>query len=158
MHRPPPRSPYFSRRKPSSTHKRNKPRHFLLQPHHATAYNLFVLHRAPFAFLAIFLWMAAPLLACLPNSSMTRAEMDCCKKMAGNCEMGGSNHKCCDTTANHSASPATIVQSSALHVFFPLLLGASQFNMAFPHTIEPPLTTSFPTSASPPSLSAILRN
>ena len=99
IHRPPPLSLYFSRRKPSSTLKRNKPLHFLLRRHHATAYNTFVLYRSAFVFLAAFLWMAAPLLACLPNSSMTPAEMDCCKRMAGNCDMGGSNHKCCGTTA-----------------------------------------------------------
>jgi hypothetical protein len=60
---------------------------------------------------------ASPLLACLPNSGMTPAEMECCKKMAGNCDMGGANHKCCDITVNHSAYTALIAQSTAHHAF-----------------------------------------
>jgi hypothetical protein len=33
----------------------------------------------------VVLWTVAPALACLPNRQMTQAEMDCCKKMAGDC-------------------------------------------------------------------------
>ena len=61
--------------------------------------------------------VASPLLACLPNSGMTTVEMECCQKMAGNCDMGGGNHKCCDATVNHSAPTAVITQSSAHHSF-----------------------------------------
>jgi hypothetical protein len=50
--------------------------------------------------LLIMLLAAAPLLACLPMPNMTAAEMACCKKMAGNCEMGTSAHSCCKTTAS----------------------------------------------------------
>jgi hypothetical protein len=31
---------------------------------------------------------------------MTDAEMACCKKMAGNCDMGTGNHSCCKTTVS----------------------------------------------------------
>jgi len=62
---------------------------------------------------------------------MTPAEMDCCKENGRNCHMGGSNHKFV-TQRDHSASPATIVQSSTLHVFFPLSSARSKFNMSFP--------------------------
>jgi hypothetical protein len=45
-------------------------------------------------------WLAIPALACLPNSQMTAAEMACCKKMAGDCQMGSGQHPCCKTIAN----------------------------------------------------------
>ena len=66
-----------------------------------------------------FFWLAVPLLACLPNSSMTAEEMECCKKMAGNCDMGGGgNHKCCDTAVNHSAPEAALLHSSMPDLHF----------------------------------------
>ena len=43
----------------------------------------------------ITLWTAMPALACLPKPAMTQAEMACCKKMAGDCQMGSGNHSCC---------------------------------------------------------------
>src|SRR5438477_6612780 len=36
-----------------------------------------------------------PALACLPNPDMTQAEMACCKKMKGDCQMGTRQHPCC---------------------------------------------------------------
>jgi hypothetical protein len=44
---------------------------------------------------------------------MAQAEMDCCKKMAGNCNMGAGKHPCCKTVAtapSHSASMQAKVQ------------------------------------------------
>ena len=63
------------------------------------------------------LWLCVPLLACLPNGSMTAEEMACCQKMAGNCAMGGGNHKCCDTAINHTALAALQAATFDLHVF-----------------------------------------
>src|ERR1700733_9056552 len=48
----------------------------------------------------VALWVATPALACLPNPQMTPAEMECCKKMAGNCHMGVGQHPCCKTVSN----------------------------------------------------------
>jgi hypothetical protein len=102
--------------------------------------------------------MASPLLACLPNPSMTPAEMECCKKMAGNCDMGGGNHKCCDTTANHSASPAAVVQSSPSHLqFFAALVSPMQIDAVVPQLVERSVFSVFPTSP-PLGLYLILKN
>ena len=56
------------------------------------------------------LWVAIPALACLPNPRMTAAEMACCKRMAGDCHMGTTQHSCCKTAAN--APQAASIQSS----------------------------------------------
>jgi len=55
--------------------------------------------RLPIVALAMLI-ATAPLLACLPTPSMTDAEMACCKKMAGNCDMGTGNHSCCKSTVS----------------------------------------------------------
>lgn len=62
--------------------------------------------------LLLFLWVAAPVLACLPTAAMTDAEMACCKKMAGECDMGSGNHSCCQYTISATPTVATAVQSS----------------------------------------------
>jgi hypothetical protein len=62
------------------------------------------------------LLVTAPLLTCLPTPAMTDAEMACCKKMAGNCDMGSGNHSCCKTTANVAQPVAMIVQHQQMHV------------------------------------------
>jgi hypothetical protein len=51
---------------------------------------------------------AAPALACLPNPHMTQAEMDCCKKMAGDCNMGAGKHPCCNTLTTAPSPIASI--------------------------------------------------
>jgi hypothetical protein len=62
-------------------------------------YTLVVARRLTILALATLV-ASAPLLACLPNPSMTDAEMACCKKMAGDCDMGTGNHSCCKTTVS----------------------------------------------------------
>jgi hypothetical protein len=69
------------------------------------------------AIVALCSVIASPLFACLPSSSMTPAEMECCKKMAGHCDMGGGNHKCCDTTANRPALSAAPAHNSSASDF-----------------------------------------
>jgi hypothetical protein len=54
------------------------------------------------ALLMGMLLLAGPLMACmLPGSSMTAAERECCRKMAGQCSGQGDmpmSHDCCRTT------------------------------------------------------------
>lgn len=101
---------------------------------------------------------ASPLLACLPTSAMTPAEMECCKKMAGNCDMGGGNHKCCDVTVNHSAATAAITQSSSHRTFIPCeLSGVKAADALLPQLIERIHPSFIRTSSSPPGSPAILR-
>jgi hypothetical protein len=61
--------------------------------------------------LLAFLWASAPVLACLRAAARTDAEMACCKKMAGNCEMGAGNHSCCNTTVNTSQAVTPTAQN-----------------------------------------------
>jgi len=52
--------------------------------------------RSTFVFILVFAWTVIPA-ACLPNTKMSQAEMACCKKMAGDCQMGARQHPCCQT-------------------------------------------------------------
>jgi hypothetical protein len=61
-----------------------------------------------FVFVLVFTWTAISALACLPNPSMTQAEMACCKKMAGDCHMGAGEHPCCKTKAERATPVATL--------------------------------------------------
>jgi len=122
------------------------------------AYPVHVTYRRIFAFALAFLWLSAPLIACLPNSSMTPAEMECCKKMAGNCDMGGGNHKCCDSTVNQSAPAAALPNNPTLGLH--LLFVTVPFVQ--PVAVSPQFTLRIHSpfvSASPPplSLSSVLR-
>jgi len=100
----------------------------------------------------------APLLACLPNSAMTSAEMECCKKMAGNCDMGGGNHKCCDMTVNHSAPTAAIAQSSTPHLLAPCLLSrVAETETVLPEFAETIHSSFIRIASSPPSPPTVLR-
>ena len=54
------------------------------------------------------LWMAVPVLACLPSHQMTQVEMECCKKMVGDCEMGSAQHPCCKTATSVNAPVASV--------------------------------------------------
>jgi hypothetical protein len=63
----------------------------------------------------ICLWIGSPMLACLPNSHMTAAEMACCKKMAGDCHMGMGQHDCCKMVSP-AHSPVASVQAAGSHV------------------------------------------
>jgi hypothetical protein len=60
--------------------------------------------------------MTVPVLACLPTQQMTQAEMACCKKMAGDCQMRSTQHPCCKTAPTVSASNATIEPIAHLHL------------------------------------------
>jgi hypothetical protein len=70
------------------------------------------------------LWLATPVLACLPDSHMTAAEMACCKKMAGDCNMGTGQHPCCKTVSNAPASVASVQPISQVYPDFAVVAEA----------------------------------
>ncbi len=82
------------------------------------------------------LLLATPIMACLiPAASMTAAERDCCKRMAGECGKAGmpQSHPCCQTTTipDHFAA---IKSSSDVN---PIQL-ALAFTYALHHTFITP--------------------
>ena len=101
---------------------------------------------------------AAPLLTCLPTPAMTDAEMACCKKMAGNCDMGAGNHSCCKTTASVAQSVAMIAQHQQVHVPPVLVTVSTLFtdSNAAIATDRLPFKLS-PIPISPPGFETILR-
>jgi len=66
----------------------------------------------------ICLCIGSPALACLPNSQMTAAEMECCKKMAGDCNMGKGQHPCCKTVSPTPSPVASVQPSLHFHPSF----------------------------------------
>ena len=64
--------------------------------------------RSMFVLVLVFAWTAMPALACLPNATMTQAEMACCKKMVGDCHMGIGQHPCCKTKVDREIPIATL--------------------------------------------------
>jgi len=89
---------------------------------------------------------------------MTAAEMECCKKMAGNCDMGGGNHKCCDVTVNHGAPVAAIAHSSGLHALaVPMILADARIELAPPRLVERIVSSIVQASPSPPGSTTVLR-
>lgn len=124
----------------------------------AAAYHFIVSIRRIVTLLLVLVWASSPLLACLPNSSMTPAEMECCKKMAGNCDMGGGDHKCCDTTVNQPAPTAAVLHSTATQVLALLIdAGYAQIELAAPRFAEGFDFTSVAITSSPPGFSSVLR-
>jgi hypothetical protein len=63
----------------------------------------------------VTLWTVTPALACLPTSQMTPLEMDCCKKMAGDCHMGAGAHPCCKTVPKATSSVAAVRPTADFH-------------------------------------------
>ena len=109
--------------------------------------------------LVALLWLSWPLLACLPQSTMSAEEMACCQKMAGNCDMGGGNHKCCDTSVNRASASSAIAPSSPTHDFSPQVL--TSFLAVEELTRQPadlPFVLLVPLAASPPGAPFILKN
>jgi hypothetical protein len=112
--------------------------------------------RLPILALALLI-ATAPLLACLPTPSMTDAEMACCKKMAGNCDMGTGNHSCCKTTINTPQLTA-ISQNPQIHQPDGLVAVATIFTDTINGlTSEVVRVVPSTTPISPPGLQSILR-
>jgi hypothetical protein len=115
--------------------------------------------RSALAMVAAVLWVSAPVLACLPNEAMTAEEMACCQQMAGNCDMGGGEHKCCDTSVNHAAPSTALPQSAAAHGF--AMIGVVNRAPIEELTVLVPegfYETSVLPSASPPGCRFLLKN
>ena len=79
--------------------------------------------------------------------------------MAGNCDMGGGNHKCCDTTVNHSAPTAAVLHGGPTHTAaLPIIIVAYVgIEVALSRTGQVFNWTLIALSNSPPGFSAILR-
>jgi len=100
--------------------------------------------RAAFKFgvtLLSLLLLATPIMACLiPASSMTAAERDCCKRMAGECGKAGmpQSHPCCQTTTVPDQF-AAIKSSSTVNSAQLTLIATSALDYTFsvpkPHEI-----------------------
>ena len=113
--------------------------------------------RALLSIVPIVVWIAAPALACLPNPTMTKSEMECCKKMAGDCHMGSHNHPCCEKTAAQPAPVATVQQSHVLHVVFTAVMLVTETLAVQAQDPEfHPLALGLPPPA-PPNLNSVLR-
>ncbi|PYX32389.1 MAG: hypothetical protein DMG80_08440 [Acidobacteria bacterium] len=69
----------------------------------------------------LLLWTFAPALTCLPNRQMTQAEMECCKKMAGDCHRGPTQHPCCKTAPNVDVPVATVQHVPQIHADLAIL-------------------------------------
>src|SRR5258707_5329261 len=89
--------------------------------------------RAILSFVLVVVWTATPALACLPKSTMTRVEMECCQKMAGDCHMASHSHPCCEKNVNQPAPVASVQQS---HVFHPVFTAAVLAAASAPPTVE----------------------
>jgi len=69
---------------------------------------------------------AAPIMACtLPETAMTMAERECCKRMAQDCGKGGmsQSHPCCQTAAAPDHPPAIKSSSHLFSEHLPSVLG-----------------------------------
>jgi len=114
--------------------------------------------RSIFAFGLALLWAANPALACLPSATMTKAEMACCKKMAGDCHMGAGQHSCCKTKADRATPIATGDRPvTQVHLYFAAtLLGPALFRITTIEWAEHTDLRGLPPPA-PPGLNPILR-
>jgi hypothetical protein len=114
--------------------------------------------RSLVGFALLVVWTATPALACLPTQGMTQAEMDCCKKMAGDCQKGAGQHPCCKTSVNHTPAVAKVernVPQIQPDIFAALLETAFSFELVLSRApdreklgLPPP---------APPALNSILR-
>jgi hypothetical protein len=59
---------------------------------------------------------------------MTPAEMDCCKKMVGDCQMGDAQHPCCTTTPKANSSIASVQPVIELHPVVAFVSVGTSFN------------------------------
>ena len=114
--------------------------------------------RSVVVFTLLVVWTAIPALACLPTHGMTQAEMDCCKKMAGDCQKGAGQHPCCKTSVNRAPTVAKVEPNvSAIQPEVPAALLETAFSFE-------PIFSRAPNSENlglpppaPPALNSILR-
>jgi hypothetical protein len=113
--------------------------------------------RAILSFVLVLVWTATPALACVPKSTMTKVEMECCKKMAGDCHMGSRNHPCCEKNANQPSSVANVQRSHVLNPVFAAIVTVVQISSLLMRDAESHRLTQGLPPPSPPSISSILR-
>ena len=114
--------------------------------------------RSLIVFALLVVWTAIPALACLPTQGMTQAEMDCCKKMAGDCQKGAGQHPCCKTAVNHTPTVAKVERNvSQIQPDVPAALLETAFSFElFPSRAPDSEKLGLPPPA-PPALNSILR-
>lgn len=105
----------------------------------------------------ICLWIGSPVLACVPNSQMTAAEMACCKKMAGDCHMGMGQHPCCKTVSPTPSPVASVQPSSHFHPSFAVAVLTVTLEVAPVSTGESAQVHLGLPPAAPPGPNSILR-
>lgn len=115
-------------------------------------------YRPVIAFFVALLVLAGPLLACVPTPSMTPAEVECCKKMAGNCDMGGGNHKCCNVKVSHSAPVAAIMHGcDAQTITVPAIVAGTWGEDSLPRLAENIIPSLALVAPSPPGFPTVLK-
>jgi len=92
----------------STVYVQQQPGFLLPRPQETSLSRLVLVAGAPVTVALVAIWLATPALACLPRRQMTQAEMACCKKMAGDCNMGTGNHPCCKTVTTAPSPTASI--------------------------------------------------
>lgn len=88
----------------------------------------------------VTLWALTPALACaLQTASLTPAERECCKQMAGNCDrtIMPAGHACCRPPANHNASLNPGQADLLVRQFSAAIAPAVQHAPAVPETKHP---------------------
>jgi hypothetical protein len=88
---------------------------------------------------------------------MTAAEMACCKKMAGDCNMGTEQHPCCKTVSHAPSSIASVQSISQVHPDFAVVAEtAIVFVPSIPEAESAGMCLGLPPPA-PPDQNSILR-
>jgi hypothetical protein len=114
--------------------------------------------RSLVVFALLVLWTAIPALACLPTQSMTQAEMDCCKKMAGDCQKGAAQHPCCKTTVNRTPTVAKVESNvSQIQPDVPVALLETAFSFELVLSCPPDSEKLGLPPPAPPALNSTLR-
>ena len=115
-------------------------------------------YRSLVVFALLVVWTAIPALACLPTQGMTQAEMDCCKKMAGDCQKGAGQHPCCKTSVNVTPTVAKVERNvSQIQPEFPAALLETAFSFEPVFNRAPNSEKLGLPPPAPPGLTSILR-
>ena len=114
--------------------------------------------RSLVGFALLVVWTAIPALACLPTHGMTQAEMDCCKKMAGDCQKGAGEHPCCKTAVNRAPTVAKVERNvSQIQPDVPAALLETAFSFELFLSRAPDSEKLGLPPPAPPALNSILR-
>lgn len=113
--------------------------------------------RSILALSIVAIFLATPALACLPNSQMTAEEMACCRKMAGNCDMGVGQHPCCKNVVRAPQPVASVQSATQIHPDYTVVAVTPGAQTLFvPVTVSEQTALGLP-PPTPPSQHPILR-